>query len=134
MADETRPKHPGGRPTKYRDEYPEEVVAYCAQGFSLTAFAGSIGVDRASINRWMDEHEEFCVAVNRAKSARAEWWEQQLLKQVQNGGTGGQATLTIFGLKNHAPEDFRDKTETEHSGTIGLEQMVTEAAAKRQQE
>ena len=35
-------------------------------------------------------------------------------------GESGNATLCIFGLKNFAPEDFRDKVETELSGNIGF--------------
>lgn len=110
---------PAGRPSKYSPAYVEEVVAFCEQGYSLTAFAGEIGVDRASITRWCEEHEEFRIAANRAKAKRARWWEDKARSVAESGGSGGQATMVIFGLKNHAPEDFRDKTEHEHSGPGG---------------
>jgi transposase len=109
---DTKPR-PVGRPSKYQPSYADEVIAYCDQGYSLTAFAGEIGVDRASITRWADEHVEFGIAVDRAKAKRAAWWEKQACKVAENGGPGGQATMVIFGLKNHAPEDFKDKTEQE---------------------
>ena len=110
---------PAGRPSKYQPAYCNEVVSFCEQGYSLTAFAGEIGVDRASITRWCEEHEEFRTAVNRAKAKRAAHWEKLALQVAQSGGTGAQATLIVFGLKNHAPDEFRDKQEHEHTGPGG---------------
>lgn len=110
---------PGGRPTLFSPAYIEEVVTFCSEGYSLTAFAGEIGVDRASITRWAAEHEEFCIAVNKAKAKRAQWWERQARKVAAEGGPGGQATMVIFGLKNHAPEDYSDKTQVEVGGKNG---------------
>jgi hypothetical protein len=110
---------PAGRPSKYSSAYAEEVVTFCAEGYSLTAFAGSIGVCRDTISEWTVQYEEFSAAVNRAKAKRAMWWEEQACKVAANGGPGGQATMVIFGLKNHAPEDYRDKQEHEHTGKDG---------------
>lgn len=107
------------RPSKYRDEYAEEVITYCDQGYSLTAFAGSIGVCRNTIGEWCEAHPEFLVAVNRAKAKRAAWWEDRARHVAMEGGPGGQATMVIFGLKNHAPEDYSDKQQVEHTGKDG---------------
>jgi hypothetical protein len=108
-----------GRPPKYRDEFVDELVEYCAEGYSLTAFAGHIGVARSTINEWMAQHADFSEAVSRAKNMRAAWWEARARDVAMNGGPGGQATMVIFGLKNHAPEDFSDKTQHEHTGKDG---------------
>lgn len=108
-----------GRPSKYRDEYAEEVVAFCADGYSLTAFAGSIDVARSTINEWIEQHPAFSEAVSRAKNKRALWWEDRARNVAMEGGPGGQATMVIFGLKNHAPEDFSDKQVHEHGGPNG---------------
>lgn len=110
---------PAGRPSLYSHAYAEEVLTFCGEGYSLTAFAGEIGVARSTINEWMDAHPEFSEAVNRAKAKRARWWEDKARKVADEGGPGGQATMVIFGLKNHAPDDFRDKTEHEHTGANG---------------
>src|SRR6185312_5056890 len=109
----------GGRPAKYSPAYCEEVITFCDQGYSLTAFAGEIGVDRDTISEWCKVHPAFSVAVNRAKAKRARWWEDQARNVAAEGGQGGRATMVIFGLKNHAPEDFRDKQELEHTGADG---------------
>ena len=108
------------RPSKYSAAYADEVIAFCEQGYSLTAFAGEIGVCRNTITEWCEAHPEFLVAVNRAKAKRARWWEDRARTVAESGGTGGQSTMVIFGLKNHAPEDFRDKQEHELSGKDGV--------------
>lgn len=116
-----------GRPSKYQAAYCSEVVTFCEQGYSLTAFAGEIGVDRDTISEWGKAHPDFSVAVNRAKAKRARWWEDKARAVAENGGPGGQATMVIFGLKNHAPDDFRDKQEHEHTGKDGKDLIPSEA-------
>jgi hypothetical protein len=110
---------PAGRPTDYLEEFAERVETFCADGYSLTAFAGEIGVARSTINEWMAQHVEFSEAVSRAKAKRARWWEDRAREIAQNGGPGGQATMVIFGLKNHAPDDFKEVTRQEHTGKDG---------------
>lgn len=110
---------PAGRPSLYRGAYCEEVVNFCAQGYSLTGFAGEIGVARQTITEWCEVHPEFSVAVQRAKAKRARWWEDNARNVAQNGGPGGQATMVIFGLKNHAPEDYSETTKHELMGKDG---------------
>jgi hypothetical protein len=110
---------PAGRPTLYREEYVERVVEFCAGGYSLTGFAGEIGVGRDTISEWVRVHPEFSVAVKKAKAASAKWWEERAHKVAAEGGPGGQATMVIFGLKNHAHEDYTDKTQHEHAGPGG---------------
>ncbi len=112
-------KHAGGRPSKYSDAYVAEVTSFMDQGYSLTAFAGEIGVARSTINVWMAEHPEFSEAVSRAQAKRARWWEDRLRHIAEKGGGPGAATAAVFGIKNAAPEDFRDKQEHEHSGKDG---------------
>ncbi len=113
-------KHPGGRPTKYEPRFCEEVEDLMAQGYSLGAFAGHVGVARSTINEWIDNHPEFSEAVSRAKAKRLLMWEGIGLKVAQYGGSGGQATMTIFGLKNMGEDEWRDKQEFEHSGGAEL--------------
>lgn len=112
-------KHPGGRPSKYDPAYCDDVQAFMDQGYSLTAFAGYIGVARSTINVWMEQNPEFSEAVSRAKAKRAMWWETCLRTIAKEGGGPGSATAAVFGIKNAAPEDFKDKQEHEHAGPGG---------------
>ena len=52
-------KNPGGRPTKFKPEYCEAIVEFMGQGYSKTAFAGSIGVSRDTILEWAKGYPEF---------------------------------------------------------------------------
>lgn len=101
-----------GRPSTYRSEYCDEVIAFCADGLSLSAFAGSIGVGRSTINGWMNTYPEFEEAVGVAKAKRTLALERQMLS-LENGPA---VTARIFALKNADPEEWRDKQHHEHAG------------------
>src|SRR3954465_7610506 len=105
-----------GRPTKYDRHYCDDIVAFCRHGYSITAFAGHIGVARSTIGEWASVHEEFSAAVKAAKAAAALWWEERGRTVAERGGSHGAATMVIFNLKNMAPDDYADKRQHEVSG------------------
>jgi hypothetical protein len=125
-----RPHRRGGQPTKYRPQYCYELVDDAADGYSLTAFAGKIGVARDTLSQWGQVHPAFSVAIKRAQGCRTRWWEERARRIIDGGGSGGQVAMAIFALKNHAPDDFRDKIETVHSGTLTLAALVEQAHAQ----
>ena len=103
-----------GRPTDYRPEYCEAVVSFMAQGYSLTAFAGSIRVARDTLYQWMKAHREFSDAVNRARPARVAALESKLLTARR----GGEVAASIFALKNADPVEWREVRTTQHVHAI----------------
>lgn len=112
---------PAGRPSTYSPAYCEEVISYMAQGYSLTAFAGEIGVARSTINVWMEAHPEFSEAVKKAKAKCAQEWERRAL-DVMIGAKfkgAGAATLAMFGLKNMAADDWADRASVNHTSSDG---------------
>lgn len=106
-----------GRPSKYLPEYCEQVIEHMSDGASLTSFAAEIQVARSTINEWMGVHPEFSEAVKVAKAKCAAWWE----KLGRSGAMGGDVnpTLVIFGLKNMAADDWREKQEMAHTSPDG---------------
>lgn len=106
-----------GRPTKYDPKYCDLVVEHMRGGASLTSFAGSIGVARSTINEWIDQNFEFSEAVKEGKAVCAAWWEELARTNAKEGR--GNATLVIFGLKNMAAADWRDRASVELSGPNG---------------
>lgn len=106
----------GGRPTKYKPSYADQVIEHMTEGASLTSFAAEIGVSRATLNVWMEEYPQFLEAVGIGKAKCAAWWEKTGRKTAENGG--GNATLVVFGLKNMGAEDWRDKQEIEQKTTL----------------
>ena len=118
----------GGRPSKYDPEYCEQAIAFMSQGYSITAFAGSIQVSRQTVYQWAEDHPEFSDALNVARSASALWWENRLRDVAEKNE--GNATAAIFGLKNRAADEWRDKQSHEHSGPDGGA-IQTEDVTKR---
>jgi hypothetical protein len=118
MPDGTLPvKNLGGRPTKYRPSYCAEVVRFCAEGYSLTAFAGHIGTCREILYDWRRAHPEFADAMARARAVRTLWWESRLLSLAMSpNASGGAAATVIFALKAAAPEEFCDTQSRRHVG------------------
>ena len=102
------------RPSKYKEAYCDLVIEHMSEGASLTSFAAEIGVARSSINEWMEHNPEFSEAVKIAKAKCSAWWERVGRQNAVNGG--GNATLVIFGLKNMAPDEWREKQELLHTG------------------
>lgn len=107
-----------GRPSKFKPAYSNMLIEHLAEGASIASFAAEIGVARSTINQWAEDHPEFSEALKIAKAKCAAWWEKQLRTIAVAGGGPGAATAVIFGLKNMASEDWRDKQEHEHSGQV----------------
>jgi len=110
---------PAGRPSKYDPSYCEAIVEHLGEGASIASFAAEIGVARSTINQWAEDYPEFSEALKVAKAKCAAWWEARLREIAKAGGGPGASTAVIFGLKNMAADDWRDKQEHEHTGADG---------------
>lgn len=126
ISQSPRPKHPGGRPTTYKPEYCQQLLDAARDGYSLTAFAGLVGICYDVVNEWANVHPEFGRAVKNAKALRSIWWQDIARNLAANGGTGGQVAMCIFMLKNYAPHEFKDRQELDVSGKITLEALLNE--------
>jgi hypothetical protein len=109
-----------GRPTEYRDEYCDAVVAFMSQGFSLTAFAGSIRVSKQAVYEWISRHGAFGDAVARARPARVTALEAKLLRSRK----GAETSAAIFALRNADPTEWRDIKHTTHDHNVRVEQLT----------
>jgi hypothetical protein len=119
----SKPKPEGyvfGRPTLYRPEYCQLVVERMGQGFSLTAFAGMIGVSKNAVYEWIRAHADFGDAVSRARPARTLWLEQKLLRSQEST----EIAATIFALRNADPEEWRNVKYREHQHMHAIRQLT----------
>lgn len=105
------------RPTKYLPEYADTLVELAKGGASLLECALEIGVCKQTLFNWADAHPEFMDAITRAKAYRQVWWERVHRSCAMTGE--GNSSAIQFGLKNIAPEDYRDKVEQELTGPGG---------------
>lgn len=114
------PRFKPGRPSDYRPEYDDAVIDYMAQGYSLTAFAGSILQARDTVYEWIKRHPSFSDAVHRARSARVAALEIKLL----NAKRGAQAATSIFALKNADPVEWKEVRNVTHEHSLKLDQLT----------
>ena len=123
-----------GRPSKYDPAYCADIVETCAQGYSITGFAGKIGVDRDTITEWAKVHPDFSLAVKRAKAAATYGIESDANGIRKRGGGPGAATMAIFQLKNFAGDEYVDKAEVKNTGDPAnpvvhrIESVIVDAA------
>ncbi|HEY3812840.1 MAG TPA: hypothetical protein VGL66_06410 [Caulobacteraceae bacterium] len=83
----------------------DAVVGFMGQGFSLTAFAGEMGVSRETLVRWRRKHRAFDAAVKAGEAARA----LALEKKLMAANSGASVSAHVFALKCAVPEEWRDK-------------------------
>lgn len=131
---------------KWDDLYVHAVEEFMAKGYSITAFAGEIGVTKTTIYDWSRARPEFGLALDRGRAKRALFWEGTLIALATGTCKGEKASAiaAIFALKNVAPDEFRDRIvheggdpdkpialiadEVDLARTIGF--MLAKAAAK----
>lgn len=105
----------GGRPSKYDPAHCATVIASGEEGKTLAEMASDLDVDRATINDWMERHEEFSRAVKRGLDKAQAWWEMKGRLATFGGCDGYNATSYIFNMKNRFKDDWRDKVEQDHN-------------------
>ncbi len=120
-------KPPVGRPTLYKSEYCDELIDFCSRGFSITAFAGKIRVSRDTIAEWGTIHREFSEAIKIAKACATLSLEGDASRVRKSGGGPGTAAMIIFGLKNFAPDEYKERRDDDNPLTP--EQLASLAPA-----
>ena len=120
---------PNGRPSKYRRLFCDQVEAKMGEGYSLTAFAGMIGVSHTTVRRWIDSRPAFAEAVARGRARRLAFWEAAALEVAAKGGGTGSVTMIVFGLKNMGPEEWSDTSRREITGRGGETLRIEHRAA-----
>lgn len=109
---------PAGRPTKYRPEFCEIIIACGEEGKTLASMAEAIDVDRATVNEWIERYPEFSRAISRGLQKAQDWWEDKGRLATFGAFEGYNATSYIFQMKNRFPKDWREKQDVEHSGQV----------------
>lgn len=120
---------PGGRPSKYKEEYCEQATKLCLLGATDKELADFFIVDEDTINEWKKQHKEFSESLKEGKDMADAKVAQSLYKRA-TGYTGpdldirvidGQLIMTpiekhyppdttacIFWLKNRQKSKWRD--------------------------
>lgn len=110
---------PVGRPSKYKPEFCDVVIAAGEEGKTLAGMAEACDVHRETLNDWMDANPEFSVAVKRGLQKAQACWEDKGMQATFGGVEGFNATSFIFNMKNRFKEDWRDKHEVDNTSSDG---------------
>lgn len=119
----------GGAPTKYRPEMPEQAEKLCRLGATDAEMADFFGVVESTLNEWKLLHPEFSESIKRGKiESDANVAHSLYSRAMGSADYPPDTTACIFWLKNRRPSSWRDKTSTEHSGSIAMthEQALAE--------
>lgn len=110
-----KPKHPGGRPSKYKPAFCTEIIELMGQGYSLTAAASQIGVHKMTVYQWEKDIPEFSDAIKLARGKRLFKLENDLL----GAKDGPTVTSRIFALKNADRDEWTERVTNELTGKDG---------------
>ena len=135
------------RPSKYKAEFVAQAEKLCRHGATDIEIADFFEVDVRTLYRWKGEHEVFCQALKAGKDVSDERVERSLFSRA-NGYEHDEVdirvvanqvvqtpirkfyppdtTAAIFWLKNRRPQEWRDKQEVEHGGTIQYQRIQRE--------
>lgn len=137
-----------GRPSKYRDEFPEQARKLCLLGATDEDMARFFEVAKSTITLWVREHQNFSAAIKNGKMLadatiadslyqRAKGYSHRSVKIMVVDKCVEQVPFTehyppdptsmIFWLKNRRPDLWREK-QSESSA------MTPEEAAQAAQE
>lgn len=100
---------------KYKKEYCEEIIKLMAEGYSMEAFAGYIGVHRDTIYDWLKKYPEFAEAKD-IGSAKSRYFYEKVSKLGMTGKIPGF---------NHATWQFNMQNRFEWSAKQKIEENKT---------
>ena len=117
----TEDKRPVGRPTLYKPEYCEEVIALGKIGKSVEAIGAILGVGTKTLYNWRDQHEDFLHALDMAKEFELQWWEDIAQTHMIENKESDKINATIWSRSMAArfPKKYREQVKQEITGADG---------------
>jgi len=132
-----------GRPSGYKAAFAKQAEKLASLGATDIEVADFFEVDVRTLYRWKHSHPEFCQALNVGKDKadervvnslfqRAVGYEQDAVKIFMPAGSPApvyapfrekiapDTTAAIFWLKNRQRDQWRDKQDVEHTGSLEI--------------
>lgn len=142
----------GGRPTKYKPEYVEQAAKLAALGATDAEMANFFEVTVSTFALWKVTYPELSDSLKDAKEIADRRVETALYNRAM-GYTHEDTdirvvdgcvvetpilkhyppdtTAAIFWLKNRKPQEWRDKRDVEHSGSLQVTDMTDDELEQR---
>lgn len=112
------PKKGRGRPSDFKPEYCDAVIALGREGKSKAQLAAALDVSRQTIENWADRHPEFMDALTRARDLALAWWEEQ--GQAGIWSKEFNAPAFIKQMQARFRDDYGDKVDHTVKGKIDV--------------
>lgn len=103
-----------GAPSLYKPAYCQQIIQYLAEGHTIKAFAGHIGVGLRTVYDWIKQHDEFADAHEIGEAKSLGFWEDKLIAAAKGDNKDAAPSVLIFGVKNRGSEYWRDVHKIEH--------------------
>ena len=105
------------------------IEGWARDGLTNEQIAHNIGISRETLNVWTKKYSDISDALKKSKDVVDRQVENALFKKACEGDT----TAMIFWLKNRRPNDWRDKRETQLSGSVqtGPDRLVFDYADEK---
>jgi len=112
---------PFGRPTLYDPQYCDQVRELGALGKSIEQISYKLGVSLRTIYVWKEAYPDFLHALEDAKAAEQNWWEEQAQAYLLEHKDGAKLNASIWSRSMAArfPKKYRDNTKLELTGEGG---------------
>jgi hypothetical protein len=110
-----------GRPTKYREEYCEQLIDHMAKGYSFESFAGLIRTCKQTLYTWLEKHPDFMDAKSVGNMVSLHMWETIGISGSMGKLRGFNAAAYKFNKKNRFPNEWRDRHEISYEDQNDLE-------------
>ncbi len=99
------------RPTKYKEEYCQQLVNLMSQGYPFVACCGKFGIAESTGYEWVKKYPMFSESKKEGESKCIDWLIEQGKKGMWDTTKSFNATVWIFMMKNIA--HWKDRHETE---------------------
>jgi transcriptional regulator with XRE-family HTH domain len=109
-----------GRPTKYRKEFNDEVVALGADGKTDCEIAAALGITVRTLYQWAQDKEEFSHSLKKAHDACDAWFVKTFKAAAFGGKVDGKEI-------NPVPLMFLAKTQRHWREKWDIEVKTTES-------
>lgn len=132
MADTERllkPKHPGGRPSKYTKTACTQIIECGREGMCLAEMASEMDVARSTLFEWANEHTEFSDAFTRAQELAEAYWASQLRTGLKKAPSEFQGPANL----KYMAQRFKGWSEKAHVDTKDVGDAETETPDVRKE-
>lgn len=122
----------GGRPTKYKEEYIQEVLNYVGeQGKSVTQLAFHLRVSKSTIYKWAEEHKQFSDALQLAQDWSQAVWEDKLEGMMLNKEVNSPLVKLYFANRfRWTDKPQQDEDDESQSKPLNITFEVRQAAGE----